>query len=65
LQVCVRACQFCADECQHHAREHRHCRICAEICRGAQAGCGHLLGVFSSEAVGESVKPLDRAGLRR
>lgn len=39
LQVCDSACSRCAEECESHADEHEHCRICAEACRHCQRAC--------------------------
>ena len=33
LESCVAICKSCGDECERHAREHEHCRICEEACR--------------------------------
>lgn len=37
------ACQLCAEECDQHAEQHEHCRICAEACRRCEEACGRLL----------------------
>lgn len=39
LGVCERVCALCAAECQQHAEQHEHCRICAETCRRCEAAC--------------------------
>jgi hypothetical protein len=43
LSACVVACRVCADECERHAAEHRHCATCAEACRRCQQACSALL----------------------
>ena len=37
LQLCVTACDVCAEECARH--DHEHCRICAEMCRECARDC--------------------------
>ena len=44
LESCVAICKSCGDECERHAREHEHCRICAEACRRCESACRKLLG---------------------
>ena len=39
LELCAMACGACADECERHANEHKHCRICADVCRRCQLAC--------------------------
>ena len=39
LQACAQAWMLCADECERHAEEHEHCRICAEHCRRCEQAC--------------------------
>lgn len=43
LQTCETACRFCAEECERHASQHDHCRICAEQCRACQDACRQAL----------------------
>jgi hypothetical protein len=43
LQACVRACTSSAEECDRHAKHHRHCAICAETCRTCIQACEALL----------------------
>lgn len=31
--ACATICRFCGDECDRHASQHEHCRVCAESCR--------------------------------
>ena len=37
LQLCITACDICAEECERH--EHAHCRLCAEMCRECARDC--------------------------
>jgi hypothetical protein len=37
LQLCITACDICAEECERH--EHEHCRLCAEMCRECAHDC--------------------------
>ena len=46
LEACVAICKSCGDECQHHARMHEHCRVCAEACRRCEAACRELLAAY-------------------
>ena len=39
LQLCITACDICAEECEKHAGHHEHCRICAEMCRECARDC--------------------------
>lgn len=39
LDSCAIACRICAEECERHAGEHEHCRICAESCRRCEEAC--------------------------
>ena len=41
LEACEAACRLCAKECDAHAPDHEHCRICAEACRACEHAC-HL-----------------------
>jgi len=43
LQTCAAACQVCGEECQRHAGQHEHCRICAEACRRCAHTCQEAL----------------------
>ena len=43
LGSCVRACSDSAEECERHAAHHRHCAICAKVCRACARACGKLL----------------------
>lgn len=44
LESCVAICRTCGDECERHAHDHVHCRICAEACRRCESTCRKLLG---------------------
>lgn len=39
LQACETASRLCAEECERHASQHEHCRICAEHCRRCEEAC--------------------------
>ena len=43
LQTCETACRSCAEECERHAGQHEHCRICAEACRRCERACREAL----------------------
>jgi hypothetical protein len=42
LEVCIRACRACANECNQHAAHHAHCRRCAEACARCGEACEEL-----------------------
>jgi hypothetical protein len=44
IQACEAACRACGEECQGHAGEHEHCRICAEACLRCADACRDALG---------------------
>lgn len=44
LQLCVTACDLCAEECEKH--DHEHCRICAEMCRETAHDCRIAMEAF-------------------
>lgn len=46
LESCVAICTSCGDECERHARDHEHCRICGEACRQCESACRKLLGAI-------------------
>lgn len=48
VQACAMVCGSCRAECQHHARMHEHCRICAEACRRCEDACTHLLAAMAA-----------------
>jgi hypothetical protein len=37
LELCARACDECAAECEKH--DHAHCQLCAQMCRECAADC--------------------------
>ena len=37
LELCARACDACAAECERH--DHEHCRLCAQMCRECAEDC--------------------------
>ena len=37
LELCARACDVCAAECEKH--DHEHCKLCAQMCRECAADC--------------------------
>lgn len=39
IETCAEACRLCGDECEDHAGEHEHCRICADSCRRCEEAC--------------------------
>ena len=39
LEACATVCGLCGHECEQHAMEHDHCRICAETCRRCEQAC--------------------------
>jgi hypothetical protein len=43
LQTCIIACEACADECELHALDHTHCRLCAEATRTCERICTGLM----------------------
>ena len=49
LEVCLRACATCGAECQRHAEQHEHCRICAEVCRACEEHGRRLLSDLPDE----------------
>jgi len=43
LEACGVTCGLCAEECERHAAEHEHCRICADSCRRCEQACQEAL----------------------
>ncbi|VAZ91869.1 putative cysteine-rich protein YhjQ [Mycobacterium persicum] len=43
LETCATACKSCAEECDGHAPDHEHCRVCAQVCRRCEQACRELL----------------------
>ena len=48
LHACTVACRLCGDECERHAAQHEHCRICAEACRRCAGSCESALESMST-----------------
>ena len=44
LQLCITACDICAEECDRH--EHAHCKRCAEMCRETARDCRAAVETF-------------------
>lgn len=44
LEACATVCRSCGDECERHAAQHEHCRVCAEACRRCERACRELIG---------------------
>ena len=44
LQLCVTACDICAEECAKHDNDH--CRRCAEMCRECARDCRAAIETF-------------------
>lgn len=51
LQACIIACTTAAEECEKHAREHAHCRVCAETCRTCERACNQILTKMPAPAM--------------
>ncbi|MFD0775448.1 four-helix bundle copper-binding protein [Streptomonospora algeriensis] len=43
LETAILYTQACARECERHADEHEHCRLCADRCRLAEDACRQIL----------------------
>jgi Domain of Unknown Function (DUF326) len=43
LEACIAVCRSCGDECERHARDHEHCRVCEQACRRCEQACRELL----------------------
>ena len=41
LELCIKACETCADECEKH--DHDHCKWCAKMCRECANDCRKAL----------------------
>jgi len=46
LEACAATCKSCGDECEHHAKMHKHCGICAEACQRCEQACRELVGAI-------------------
>ena len=47
LEACVVGCRTCAEECERHAGNHRHCGFCARACRLAEEACSALVAALT------------------
>lgn len=43
IRACELACRRCGEECERHAGDHGHCRICADACMRCADACGEAL----------------------
>ena len=41
LELCIKACETCASECEKH--DHDHCKLCATMCRECAEDCRKAL----------------------
>ena len=48
LQTCALACRTCGDECAKHAKQHEHCKICAETCERCADACDAAIASIRS-----------------
>ena len=39
IETCALTCRVCAEECEKHAGQHEHCRVCAAGCRRCEQAC--------------------------
>ncbi|MDX2155805.1 MAG: four-helix bundle copper-binding protein [Hyphomicrobiaceae bacterium] len=46
LEACVVAARMCAEECERHAAQHDHCRVCAAACRKCESAVNALLTIY-------------------
>jgi hypothetical protein len=46
LEACALACRLCGEECDRHADQHEHCRICAQSCRSCEQACREAIGTI-------------------
>lgn len=44
LELTSKVASECGTECQRHAGEHEHCRLCAQACHHTQQACDELMG---------------------
>ncbi|HWG63853.1 MAG TPA: four-helix bundle copper-binding protein [Streptosporangiaceae bacterium] len=47
FEACIAICRSCGDECEHHARMHEHCRVCAEACMRCEQACRNVLDALN------------------
>jgi hypothetical protein len=43
IQACPVGRRAYGEECDRHAEQHDHCRVCAGACRGCEQACNDLL----------------------
>lgn len=48
VTACLNAIVVCAEECERHAAHHKHCEICAMVCREAQNACEAFLAALDA-----------------
>ena len=46
IEACAMTCRASAEECEKHASPHKHCRICAAVCRRCEQSCRDLLATI-------------------
>jgi hypothetical protein len=44
IELCIAACDACADECEHHAMRYPHCYVAAAACRRCADACREIRG---------------------
>jgi hypothetical protein len=47
LLACIQACRSCGEECERHAEQHEHCRVCAESCNRCESACEDAIAAFT------------------
>ncbi len=52
VTLCRLATLRCAEECELHAADHEHCRICSDTCRRCEVACQRLLEAFGRTSFG-------------
>jgi hypothetical protein len=45
IEVCIRSCEACAEECAGH--DHEHCQLCATMCRECADDCRKALAALA------------------
>ncbi|XVQ14687.1 four-helix bundle copper-binding protein [Spirillospora sp. CA-255316] len=48
MQSAIQATKTCGDSCAEHARDHEHCRVCAEACRQTEQALNGLISQLAS-----------------
>ena len=46
VEACATMCRISGDECERHAHQHNHCRLCAEVSRRCEQECRDLLALL-------------------